>query len=45
MKTLEEGREDDTWLEYYIDSTEIDQRLVNTIVNKDFDLTQTDHDY
>ncbi len=45
MKTPEEGREDDTWLERYIDSTEIDRRLVNTIVNEDFDLTQMDHDH
>ncbi len=44
-KTSEEDREDDTWLKHYIDSTEIDQRLVNTVVNKDFDLTQMDHDH
>lgn len=45
MKTPEEGREDDTWLERYIDSTQIDQRLVNDVVNKDFNLTQTNHDH
>ncbi len=45
MKTPEEGREDNTWLERYINSTKIDRRLVNTVVNKDFDLTQTDHDH
>ncbi len=38
IKTLEEGREDNTWLEHYIDLTEIDWRLVNTILNEDFDL-------
>ncbi len=43
MKTPEEGREDNTWFEHYIDSTEINQRLVNIVVNEDFDLTQTDH--
>ena len=45
MKTPKEDREDDTWLERYIDSTQIDRRLVNDIVNKDFDLTQMDHDH
>lgn len=45
MKTSEEGREDDTWLERYIDSTQIDRRLVNAITNEDFDLTQRDHDH
>ncbi len=45
MKTPKEGREDNTWLECYIDSTEIDRRLVNTVVNENFDFTQTDHDH
>lgn len=38
MKTLEEDKEDNIWLEYYIYLTEINQRLVNTIINKNFDL-------
>ena len=45
MKTLEEGRKDDTWLERYIDLTQIDRKLVNDVISKDFDLTQTDHDH
>ncbi|WP_375449348.1 hypothetical protein [uncultured Nostoc sp.] len=45
IKTLEESREDDTWFERYIDSLQIDRRLVNTVANQDFDLTQADHDY
>ena len=39
MKPPEGGREDDTWLERYIDSDQIDRRLVNTLANEDFDLT------
>lgn len=38
MKTLEEGREDNTWLERYINLTQINRRLVNDIINKDFNL-------
>ena len=45
MKTPEKGREDDTWFERYIDSSQIDRRLVNTVVNQDFDLKQADHDH
>ena len=45
IKPLEDNREDDTWLERYIDLDQIDQRLVNTLANEDFDLTQPDRDY
>lgn len=45
MKTPKKSREDDTWLEYYIDLTKIEQKLVNTVVNQDFDLRQTDHNH
>lgn len=45
MKTLEEGREDNIWLEYYINLTKINQRFVNSIVNEDFNPTQMDHNY
>ncbi len=38
MKTPEKSREDNTWLKHYIDLTEIDQKLVNTVVNEDFNL-------
>ena len=45
IKTPKEGRKDNSWLERYIDSTQINQRLVNDNVNNDFDFTQTDHDH
>ncbi len=45
MKPLKGSREDDIWLEHYIDSDQIDQRLVNTLANKDFDLTQPNRDH
>ncbi len=45
MKPSEGGREDDTWLERYINSDQIDRRLVNTLTNEDFDLTQPDRDH
>lgn len=45
IKTSKESRKDNTWFEYYMDLTKMNQRLVNTFVNKDFDLIQTDHDY
>ena len=45
MKPPEGGREYHTWLERYIDSDQIDQRLVNTLTNEDFDLIQSDHDH
>ncbi|WP_375449164.1 hypothetical protein [uncultured Nostoc sp.] len=45
MKLPEGGREDNTSLERYIDSDQIDRRLVNTVTNEDFDLTQPDHDH
>lgn len=45
IKTLEEGRENDTWLERYINLTQIDRRLINDVVNKDFNLIQMDHNY
>ena len=45
MKILEEDKENNTWLKRYIDSIEIDQRLVNTVVNEDFGLTQMNYDH
>ena len=45
MKTFEKDKENNTWLERYIDLTEIDQKFVNIVNNKDFDLTQIDHDH
>lgn len=39
IKTLKEDKEDNTWLKYYIASTQIDQRLINNIVNEDFNFT------
>lgn len=45
IKILKKGKKDDIWFEYYIDLTEMDQRLINTIVNEDFNLIQIDHDY
>lgn len=39
IKTPNEDKENNIWLEYYNDLTEIDQRLINTIINKDFDFT------
>lgn len=45
MKTLEKTRKNNICLEYYIDLTEIDKRLVNIIVNKNLNLTQIDHHY
>ncbi len=45
MKPPESSREDDTWLERYINSDQIDQRLVNTPANEDFDLTQPGRDH
>lgn len=43
MKTnhrIEDGA--DSWEEQYIDDSQIDQKLVNELRNKDFDLTQAD---
>lgn len=45
MKTPKEGREDETWFEYYIDLSQIDQKLINIVANKDFDLIQVDNDH
>lgn len=45
MKTPEEGKKDNTWFEYYIDFLQINQRLVNKLANKDFNLIQKDHDH
>ena len=45
IKILGKGKEDDTCLDRYIDLTQIDQRLVNIIVNEDFDFIQTNHDH
>lgn len=39
IKTSNKDKENNIWLEYYNDLTEIDQKLINTIVNKDFDFT------
>lgn len=45
MKTLEEGKENNTWLERYIDLTQINQKLANDVVSKDFNLIEMDHDH
>lgn len=45
IKTLEKGEEDDTWLEYYVNLTQIYLKLVNDFINKDFDLKKTDLNY
>lgn len=45
MKTSEEVEKDNTWLEGYIVLTQIDQRLVNDLINKDFNLKKTDLNY
>ena len=45
IKLPEGDKKDNTWLKRYIDSDEIDQKLVNTLTNEDFDLTQPDRDY
>ena len=45
IKPLEGSRKDDTWLEHYVDSDQINQRLVNTFANENFNLTQPDYDH
>lgn len=45
MKTSEEGEEDNTWLESYIVLIQINQRLVNDFINKDFNFKKTDLNY
>ncbi len=45
IKPPEVGREDDMWSECYIDSDQIDQKLVNTLTNEDFNLIQPDRDH
>lgn len=39
MNPPEGDKEDDIWLKRYINSDQNDQRLVNTFINEDFDLT------
>lgn len=46
MKTnncIEDGA--DSWKEQYIDSSQIDQKLVNDLINEDFELIQADRVY
>lgn len=46
MKTtncIEDGV--DSWEEQYIEGSQIDRKLVNELINEDFDLTQADLDY
>ena len=38
MKFLEGGKENNTLLENYIDSNQINQKLINIFANKNFDL-------
>ena len=35
----------DSWEKHHIDDSQIDWKLINKLRNKDFDLTQADHDY
>lgn len=42
---LLKSRENNTWIELYINLLQIDWRLVNTITNRDLNLTQVDNDY
>lgn len=37
MKTPKKSKKDNTWLKYYINLIQINQKLVNNIANKDFD--------
>ncbi len=37
IKISEENRKDNIQLKHYINLTEINQRFINTIINKDFD--------
>ena len=45
IKTLKQDKEDNTWLRRYINLTKINQKLVNIIASKDFNLIQTDHNH
>lgn len=45
IKTLEKDKEDDTWLEHYINLTQIYSTLINDFINKDFDFKKTDLNY
>lgn len=45
IKTLKKNRENNTWLDHYINWIEINQRFINIIVNKDFNLIQIDQNY
>lgn len=45
IKIPEESRENNTWLERYINFTQINQRLINDVANEVFDLTQIDHSH
>lgn len=38
MKPSRSIKKDDTWLKYYINSDYIDQKLINTFTNEDFNL-------
>lgn len=42
---LLKSRENNTWIELYINLLQIDWRLINTITNRDLNLTQVDNDY
>lgn len=38
MQILKKDKENNNWLEYYIDLIQINQRLINDIGNKNFNL-------
>lgn len=45
IKTLKKNRENNIWLDHYINLIEINQKLMNIVVNKDFNLIQMDQNY
>lgn len=45
IKSPKSDREDNTWLEYYLDLNQIDQKFINIFANEDFNLIQPDHNH